>query len=500
MTETITEAVGRHAGDQPHRTALTDGITSLSWSEVKSWMDDAAGWLSDLGLPRGATVLGWLPNCLEWYLIRLACEQAGLFWVPVPTSQGRRELTSILERTRPSVLVTKDHFRNHDYSVEADEMCGQLGLAPLRVTVPDDRLLRLRGSVSGESVPLRLEERAHALPTSGSEGMPKLAVYTLSAACERAHAQAQLLELSREDVILVLSPGTGPARVGWLAAPIAGACVVVMPKFGIDAALGLIQSTRATLVCGTPAQLAMLAAKLHDVDTSSVRIWYAVGSVMPPTLAGDLETLTKGIVVSNYGGSDFGGWAAPDLNAGTHVRHNTVGRPRGGTEFRIIDDHGNDVSFGYSGELIGRGPCSVSDFLGEEGRQAWRDGWFHTGDLASFDDDGNLVIVGRLKEVIVRGGDKVSPVEIEALLRTHCDIAQVAVIGIPDSMLGERICACIVPVQGKHPPELETLRHYLDDQGLAHYKIPDRLVVLESLPIVGDKVDRRRLAQIAGAS
>lgn len=497
MMETITEAVTRHAGERPDRTALTDGVTSLSWHEVKSWMDDAAGWLLGLGLPRGATVLGWLPNCLEWYLIRLACEQAGLFWVPVPTSQGRRELASILERTRPSILITKEHFRGHDYSSEAHEVCMQTGIDPLCITVPDAELLRLRGPLMNDPTALRLDEPAHSLPTSGSEGTPKLAIYTLFAACTRAHAQAELLKLSADDKVLVLSPGTGPARVGWLAAPIAGSCVIVMPRFATENALALVQSAGATIVCGTPAQLAMLVTKLDVADTSTVRIWYSVGSVMPQTLAQDLETLTSGIVVSNYGGSDFGGWAAPNLEDSPSVRHSTVGRPQGGTEFRIVDDNCNDVSFGQVGELIGCGPCSVSGFLGEEGRQAWRDGWFHTGDLAFFDDQGNLVIVGRLKEVIVRGGDKVSPVEIEALLRTHDAIAQVAVVGIPDSLLGERICACVVPVPGCRTPDFETLRDFLDDLGLAHYKVPERLIVVDSLPIVGDKIDRRKLAQLA---
>lgn len=497
MMETITEAVARHAASQPDAIALTDGLTSLTWHEVKTWMDDAARWLSDLGLPRGASMLGWLPNCLEWYLMRLACEQAGFFWVPVPTSQGRRELASILERTRPSVLVTKDHFRDHDYRAEADEVCSQIDLEPLHITAPDEGLLRLVGRSKARFQPLRLEESAHALATSGSEGTPKLAIYTLLAACTRAHSQAQLLKLTAEDKVLVLSPGTGPARVGWLAAPIAGSCVIAMPRFGTTGALNLIDEMGATIVCGTPAQLAMLVPKLDLVDTSSVRIWYAVGSVMPPTLGHDLESLTKGIVVSNYGGSDFGGWAAPDIDAPQSVRHRTVGRPQGGTEFRIVDDQGKDVPSGQVGELIGRGPCSVSGFLGEEGRQAWRNGWFHTGDLASMDDDGNLVIVGRLKEVIVRGGDKVSPVEIEALLRTHSSVAQVAVIGVPDSVLGERICACIVVAPGQDPPNLESLRRYLEDQGLAHYKTPERIVVLGSMPIVGDKIDRRALAVIA---
>nr|MDP2190403.1 class I adenylate-forming enzyme family protein [Rhodoferax sp.] len=485
MIETITEAVARQARERPAATALTDGHTALTWLEVKSWMDRAAGWFLSRGLPRGTPVLGWLPNCLEWYLVRLACEQAGLFWVPVSASQGKRELTSIAGRVRPTVLVTKGRFRGRDYSAEADEICGQLGLEPLRVTVPDEGLLRLDGPQADACAAMRLEEPVHALPTTGSEGIPKLAIYTLAAACERAHAQAQLLGLTADDVILVLSPGTGPARAAWLAAPVAGSCVVAMPQFGTDAALALIQSTHATIVCGTPAQLAMLAAKLHGGDTSTVRIWYTAGSVLPPTLAEDLEARTRGIVVSTYGGSDFGGWAAPHPDAPAAVRHRTVGLPRGGTEMRIVDGGGDNVPQGQVGELIGRGPCCVNGFLGEEGRQAWRDGWFHTGDLASLDDSGNVVIVGRLKEMIVRGGDKVSPAEIEALLRTHPEVAQVAVIGVPDSVLGERICACVVPPPGTRPPDLETLRQHLGGQGLAQYKAPERLVVLDSLPIVG---------------
>lgn len=496
MMETITDAVRRHSFERPSSPALTDGTISLTWLEVKEWMDSAAGWLTALGLSRGDLVLGWLPNCLEWHLLRFACERAGLFWLPVPTSQGMRELESILERARPSLLVTKRQFRDHLYSVEADELCRRLSIDPIRLILPDDGVLRLSGEVV-EGTDLRLDERAHALPTSGTEGIPKLAVYTLSAACERAHAQSQLLQLTPSDVILVLSPGTGPARAAWLAAPVAGSCVVVMPRFKTGAALDLAEKLNATMICGTPAQLAMLAEKLDSIDLSSVRIWYTAGSVVPPTLVEDLETRTRGIVISTYGGSDFGGWSAADLHASPEVRRQTVGRPRGGTEFRIIDEKGSELSQGETGELVGRGPCAVSDFLGDEGRQAWRDGWFHTGDLAKFDGDGNLVIVGRLKEVIVRGGDKVSPVEVEALLRIHPKISQVAVIGAPDAILGEQICACVVPQGQQDPPNLEGLRAFLQEKGLARYKCPELLVVLDALPTVGDKIDRNGLARIA---
>lgn len=491
--ETITAAVVRQARDRPRSIALIDGATRLSWAEVEAWMDRAAGWLLGLGLPRGSTVLGWMPNCAEWYLVRLACEQAGLFWIPVPASQGPRELASIMERVRPAVLITKPRFRDRDYVAEADAILARIGLAPLRVTLPEAGLLSLEGPPADGTQAMRLEELVHALATTGSEGTPKIALYTLAAACERAHAQPELLGLTPEDILLVLSPGVGPARAAWLASPVAGSCVVAMPVFGIAAALDLVERERVTVVCGTPAQLAMLAARLGHHDTSSVRIWYTAGSVMPPSLAEELEANTHGIVVSTYGGADFGGWAAPGPGDLPVVRHHTVGRARGKTEFRIVDDSARVVPQGEVGELIGRGPCCTCGFIGEQGSDKWRDGWFHTGDLAWLNVEGNYVIVGRLKDLIIRGGDKVSPTEVEALLRTHPDVAQVAVIGAPDPVLGETVCACIVPRTKDRPPELEALRRHLRELGLSPYKGPERMLVLVSLPVVGDKIDRRTL-------
>lgn len=497
MTETIVEALARQARERPAATALVAGQIRLTWGEVHDWVGRAAGWLLALGLPRGAPVLGWLPNSAEWYLVRLACEQAGLFWVPVPTSQGSRELASILERLRPAVLLTPGRFRERDYAAEGDVLCTRLGLNPVRLRVPEEGMLILDGPAADERAALRLDERVHALSTTGSEGTPKLALYTLAAACERAHAQKKLLGLRAEDTLLVLSPGTGPARAAWLAAPVAGSCVVGMPVFGTDAALELIERERASIVCGTPAQLAMLAPKLNRADTSSVRIWYTAGSVLPPTLAGELESTTRGIVLSTYGGADFGGWSAADPTDPPSVRHGTVGKPRGGTEFRIVDGEGRDLPPGEMGELIGRGPCCVSGYIGTQGRESWNAGWFRTGDLAWIDSAGHFVIAGRLKEVIVRGGDKVSPAEVEALLRTHSGVELVAVIGLPDPVLGERVCACVVPADPALPPSLEALREQLRGQGLAPYKVPERILLLESLPMIGDKINRRSLSAMA---
>jgi acyl-CoA synthetase (AMP-forming)/AMP-acid ligase II len=494
--ETVIEALLRHSRERPAALALADDRRRLTWEEVRSWVDRAAGWLRQRGLPRAAPVLGWLPNSVEWYLFRLSCERAGLFWVPIPASYGAHEFALIAERVRPAVLITPTHFRGHDYSAESSSVCEALELDPIRITLPETGLPSLVGPELDEGEALQLTESAHALATSGSLGVPKLAVYSLAAACERAHSQARLLGLSADDKFLTLSPGVGPVRAAWLAGSVAGASTAALPIFGTDAALAAIGRERPSIVCGTPAQLAMLAPKLEQIDTSAVRIWYGAGSVLPTTLAQDLEERTRGVVISTYGGADFGGWAGPAPEDPPSVRHGTVGRPRGGTQFRIVDAGGCEVPGGKVGELIGRGPCCVSGYLGTQGAEQWRDGWFHTGDLASFDAAGNLMIVGRLKDVINRGGDNVSPAELESLLRTHPAIAQVAVVGVPDPVLGERVCACVVAATDR-TVDLELLRSALSAHGLAKYKLPEQLLLLESLPTVGDKIDRGALAGIA---
>jgi len=156
VTESITQALARQARERPAALALVDDRTRLTWGEVAAWVARAAGWFRKHDLPRGATVLGWLPNCAEWYLLRLACEQAGLLWVPVPAAQGRRELTSIVERARPRVLISRTRFRERGYVAEVDEICARLDLRPLRITVPDDGLLCLDGPLDDGRAALRL--------------------------------------------------------------------------------------------------------------------------------------------------------------------------------------------------------------------------------------------------------------------------------------------------------------------------------------------------------
>lgn len=498
--ETFTEALARHARERPTAVALGDDRVTLTWADVAAWVEAAAGWFVARGLPRHAPVLGWLPNVAEWYLLRWACERAGMLWVPISSAQGVRELISIVQRVRPRVFITPQRFRGRDYREEATRVCQAVGLSPLRIEVPETTLLRLDGSPCDPMRALMLDEDAHVLATTGSEGLPKLALYTLAAAARRAKDQAALLRMTPHDVVLALSAGTGPGKTSWLAAPMVGATVVALPIFHPERALEAIQRWRATIVCGTPAQLMRLLPELPAFDVTSVRLWYTAGAVLPPALAEELEARTRGRVLSVYGATDFGGWAAPDPDDPPTVRHRTVGRPRGGTEFRIVNRDGREVAPGEIGEILGRSPYCPSGYYGdpEVTQRQWRDGWFRTGDVGRFDEQGNLVILGRLRDLIIRGGENIAPEEIEMLLRAHPAISQAAVVGVPDPVLGERVCACIVPAAGP-PPTLEEVRTYLRRQGLAPYKLPEQMVILPTLPVIGDKINRAALvAHVTG--
>src|SRR5262249_48744410 len=153
------------------------------------------------------------------------------------------------------------------------------------------------------------------------------------------------------------------------------------------------------------------------------------------------EGSSSGIVLSGYGAVDFGGWAVPSPEDPPEVRLHTVGRPRGDTELRVVDDTGHDVLVGEPGEIWGRGPCCATGYFRDEAatREVWTaDGWFRTGDLGRYDEAGNLVIVGRKRDLIRRGGKSIQPGEIEGLLSGFGKIRKAAVIGFPDPVLGER--------------------------------------------------------------
>ncbi len=505
--DTYVEALARHATASPDAVALADEDRALSWSEAQRWTAAAAVALAR-SLPRDAVLATWLPNSVEHYLLRFAAEAAGVVWLPVTYSAGAAELREALAASAAAGLVCANAPRRDAWG-EVESLLPTLPLLRWRAAVGEEGpagVMRLDGlprptpnelaEVRGRSI--RPGDLAMLISTSGSTGAPKLCEYALDGAVARGLAQKDLFGLGPRDVVVAAVQGFGPSITPVLAAPLAGAAVVVLSRHDPDTLLGAIEDHRATVVCAVPPIYRDLLPSLERC-ARSVRIWYSTGVAMPLALAAEIERRTAGVVCSGYGGVDLGCWTAPAPDDPPDVRQLTVGRPRGGTELRIETSEGADGA----GEVLARGPSSTWGYYREPAatREAWTaDGWFRTGDIGRVDANGNLVLVGRKVGVINRGGHKVHPEELERLLEEHGAVARAAVVPYPDERLGERVCAYVVLSRGTSVTLAELVSH-LRARGLATYKLPERLEVVASLPVgPGGKVLRSALGYRSGSA
>ena len=490
--------------------ALADSRSALTWRDAADLSRRLARGLLLFGLKAGEVVACWLPNWVDLYVLRIACERAGLIWLPIPAHLREFEVQGILQRAEPSVLVIPEGFRERDFVAAAGSLLPHLPRRPHLVIsggaspageLTLDQLAQRGDQASGLDFPAPASKDVWViLPTTGTTGLPKFAQFRVSAWLLRGQAQTELLDLRSEDVVVSLSSGIGPSIIPLFAAPLAGAPVRLVDQFEPGAVLEMFRRVQPTIVCGVPAQLTALVRHPGwppETGLERIRIWYSTGAACPQSTAERLEATTRGISLSGYGGMDFGGWAVPAPSDSRAIRYETVGRPRGHTELRLVDETGNTVPAGEVGEIWGRGPCCAEGYFRDEvaTRERWTaDGWFRTGDLARRDPSGNLVIMGRKGEVIRRGGRSIHPLELEQLLGAHPKIARVAIVGIPDPLLGEQACAFVVP-RPDEVIELTEVAAYLRARRIASFKIPERLVLLPDLPSKGDKVDRLALRE-----
>jgi len=211
----------------------------------------------------------------------------------------------------------------------------------------------------------------------------------------------------------------------------------------------------------------------------------------------EIEARMKTKIVQCYGAVDFGTICGSDFHDSREVRLLTTGRPYSGGEVKLMDESGRQAPAGEVGEVLARGPHSVSGYFRdpEATGKTWEGGWYRTGDLGKFQSDGTLMVVGRKKDMIIRGGQNIYPAELEAFLLTHPRVAMAAVVGMPDKLMGEKACAFIVPQRGE-ALTFEEMVSFLKTKGIAPFKMPERLEVVDGLPWVADgqKVDKKVLA------
>ncbi|MDH6123818.1 AMP-binding protein [Kitasatospora sp. GP82] len=511
---TIGERLDQVVTAFPDREALVDVPSGRRWTyaELARDVDRLAGTLAAHGVAKGDRVGIWALNCPEWVLVQYATARLGAILVNINPAYRSHELAYALNHSGVSLLVAQPEYRSSDYRTMAAE--AEDGCPALRETlwIGDPAWQR---SAAGESPdgPLDLpglhcDEPINIQYTSGTTGFPKGATLSHRNILNNAHTVGELLGYTEQDRICVPVPfyHCFGMVLGNLAALSHAACVVI-PSLGFDpaAALRAVAAERATSLYGVPTMfIAELGLPDFDsYDLSSLRTGLMGGSPCPVEVMKRVQSdMHMAEVAIAYGMTETSPVSTLTRREDDLAhRTETVGRVVPHVEVKVADPvSGEPVPRGEPGELCTRGYSVMLGYWDEPERTAEavdREGWMHTGDLATMREDGYLSVVGRIKDMIIRGGENVYPREIEEFLHTHPAIADVQVVGVPDGRYGEEIFAFVV----LHDPAgrlcAEDVATYCHGR-LAHYKTPRHVRVVEAFPMtVSGKVRKTELRELA---
>lgn len=518
--EVFTDYWDQSAQKFPEKEALIDSKGNrLTWSQANRQIDHLAQALIDLGLEKDDRIAIQLPNRVEGFIARAACEKAGIVSIALMHVYRQSELTEIMGRIEASAVIIPWRYRNFDYYAMVREISPALpGLK--HVIVVGDEVPE--GSISfSEMVKLPLEEKyskeylgsrrlkatdvGFLTSTTGTTGLPKIVEWTIAARLWSSKTHAQNWRLTDQDVVCAVAPwpGSPGGTPTYFVSPLVGAKIALLHEYTPVGALEFFEKEKVTVPCVVPAQLAaMVQEPLEKYDLSSLRIIRCSGGYLSPTLAEEVERKMGCPILSTYGSQDTGSISGTSIEDPPGKRRSTVGRPLIGNELKLVDDQGRAVPRGEVGLLYFRGPQSSSGYYRDPEKTFTeavdQEGWACPGDLAKIDDDGYIVIAGRKKDIIIRGGQNIYPGEIESLLIAHPKVSNAAVVAMPDTVMGERACAFVIPASPSNPLTFEEMVSFLKTKKLAMYKLPERLEVVDSFPLAGDsKINKVALRQAA---
>jgi acyl-CoA synthetase (AMP-forming)/AMP-acid ligase II len=510
----IWQVLERHAEAQGAREAFACGERRLTYAELRSSAAALAAALHARGVGAGDKVAAILPNGAEFLISYFACARLGAIYVPLNTRYRQHELTFMLDDCQARVLITVASYADFDYLALIAALRPSLPLLAHVIAVGEQGAdaqsfaALLETSAAAPPAPVAPQDDVFTiLYTSGTTGVPKGAMLTHANVVGNAIAMAEAMRWTAADVLLVAVPmfhvfGMTPSI---MSAIVSGSRMVALETYGPEAALRLIERERVTIHHGVPTMfiLELNHPSFAAYDLSSLRTGIIAAAPCPVEVVRRIRTAMGCNICVAYGLTE----TSPCLTItrfddSDEVRSATVGRALPGIDIRIVDDQRQPVADGVVGELAARGYAVMRGYYRrpEATAAVIEDGWLYTGDLATLDQHGYVRIVGRKKEMIVRGGFKIYPREIEELYYAHPKVQEVAIVGLPDPVLGERSCACIKLRDG-HDATADELLDYVRGQ-VADYKVPDRIVFVATLPTTASgKVRKIYLAeQLAGGA
>ncbi|HKW41221.1 MAG TPA: class I adenylate-forming enzyme family protein [Gemmatimonadales bacterium] len=510
-------ALFAHAAEEhPDREFLVFGSRRMTYAQVEREAVALAEALGGLGVQPGDRLAVDLPNWPEWVVALLAAAYRGATLVPLDPSLTLHELKYQLRHAAARAVIVAEAHQGADFVEWYDEVLPELPDLRALIVVGtsdrwfDDRVYRYGDLVSKRPATARAIVPGDPAPqplvilyTSGTMGKPKGVTLSHGNITFAARASGEALRHTGKDRVLGAVPVFTIFGVHVVAVTItAGATLVLQERFDAGEALQLIGRERVTVVHGVPTMFELLMRHPAFVASAptTCRSGLVAGSPVSPDLARRIRTWCD--VQIAYGLTETGPTVTVTrFDDSVERRTHTVGRPVAGVAVRVVDLksgvlHGPEAV----GELAVKGPNVMLAYYrmpGETARSLTTDGFFLTGDLALVDEDGYVKILGRRAEVIIRGGYKISPRELEDLLRTHPAVGDACVIGIPHETLGELICACVVPTEGSIVTGDE-LKDFCRD-AVADHKLPDLVRFFDTLPLTGSgKVKRRELTQVVG--
>ncbi|MBF6190578.1 AMP-binding protein [Nocardia sp. CDC186] len=502
---------GRPLGDllrasalrQPHRPALLDAEGARSYAEVDAAADRMAHGLLALGIAPGDRVVVQLPNVPEFLTVLFGLLRAGIIPVLSLPAHRRAEIEHLARLSDAVGYIVADRMADFDYRELASTVRDAVPSLRHVLVLGDPGPFTTLASVprdGGELPEIDPGDIALMLVSGGTTGLPKLIARTHDDYVYNATASAEVCALTEQDVYLATLPAAHNfplACPGIFGAIGVGGAVAFVADPSPESAFAAIERHRVTVTAVVPplAQLWCAATEWEEADLSSLRLLQVGGARLAEVNAKEV-TPALGATLQQVFGMAEGLINHTRLDDPAELLHTTQGRPLSpADEIRVVDGDGNDVAPGAEGELLTRGPYTIRGYYRapEHNARAFTpDGFYRSGDLVRRLPSGHLVVSGRIKDVINRGGENVSCDELEEHLLAHPAVRHAAAVGLPDAALGEKVCAVLV-VDGEMPT-LAELKSFLAARGLATYKLPDVLRRSDKLPITAvGKIDKKAL-------
>ncbi|AFU04189.1 AMP-binding protein [Nocardia brasiliensis] len=518
LGDTIGGNLDRAVAAHPDREALVDKTSDRRWTyrELAAAIDALATGLAARGIAKGDRVGIWAPNCAEWFFAQYATAKIGAILVNINPAYRTSELEYVLRQAGVRVLIAAAEFKTSNYVAMIDEVrpnCPALEQVLILGTpewdelagtaIDPDRLATLAAELS-------IDDPINIQYTSGTTGFPKGATLSHHNILNNGFFVGELCGYTEQDRICVPVPfyHCFGMVMGNLAATSHAATVVIpAPAFDPVATLAAVEAERCTSLYGVPTMFIALLTELDSAtpDLSSLRTGIMAGSPCPvEVMKRVIDRMGMHEVCICYGMTETSPVSTQTRrDDGIDRRTATVGRVGPHLEVKIVDPAtGLTVPRGEPGELCTRGYSVMLGYWSDPGKTAEAIDaarWMHTGDIGVMDDDGYLAITGRIKDMVIRGGENIYPREIEEFLYTHPDILDAQVIGVPDPKYGEELMAWVRMREGAAPLDATSVREFCTGK-LAHFKIPRYVHVVDEFPMtVTGKIRKAEMRELSRA-